>query len=137
MHASIEASLHEWINESSFKIVSNFNDTSSDFCKISGILKICFAKISTFSEIMEKQSPRNFGKCVFKSGPLCNVPSGKHLPGLGVAHSPELHDAVVRDGSDEGLRGVEARPIDPAVVPLHHVLHLRISANPKNSIITN
>ena len=49
-----------------------------------------------------------------------------HLPRLRLVHPPQLHLAVVRARDDQRQRGVEARPVDAAVVALEHVLHRRV-----------
>ena len=47
------------------------------------------------------------------------------LPGLRLAHPPNLDLTVVRSGNDEGQRRVEGCPIYTAVVTLKHVLDRR------------
>ena len=49
-----------------------------------------------------------------------------HLPRLRLVHPPQLHLAVIRARDDQRQRGVEARPVDAAVVALEHVLHRRV-----------
>ena len=44
------------------------------------------------------------------------------LPRLGLVHPPQLHLPVVGARDDQRQRGVEARPVDAAVVALEHVL---------------